>query len=172
MNTILKALAAVSAVSAMGLGASAAHAADATATATAEILEAVAIVNVGGTALDFGAIVPDAASSGSVVVAASTATTPSACNTVSCFGTVSAAPFQVTGSDGKTVDVSVPASVTLTRSGGTETMTASLSDSLGGTSTTLSGGSANFFVGGTLTVGAAQTAGVYNGTFTVSADYQ
>jgi hypothetical protein len=64
--------------------------------------------------------------------------------------------------------------VTLTRSGGTETM------SLGGFNSSPNGafqldtvtGQSSFTVGGTLTVGANQVPGTYAGSFTVSVEYQ
>ena len=81
--------------------------------------------------------------------------------------------FTVTGTPNANVVLTLPASATLTRSGGTETMSIGTFNSnpagafqLGGT------GSANFSVGGTLTVASGQVAGVYNGTFSVSVEYQ
>jgi hypothetical protein len=40
------------------------------------------------------------------------------------------------------------------------------------TATLSAGGTTNFTVGGTLTVGASQAAGVYTGTYTVNVNYQ
>ena len=40
-----------------------------------------------------------------------------------------------------------------------------------GNEVTLTGGSANFTVGGTLNIGVTQNAGVYEGDFTVQVDY-
>ena len=48
----------------------------------------------------------------------------------------------------------------------------SLTKSIAGNSVVLAAGNNPFSVGGTITLGANQASGVYNGQFTVSVDYQ
>lgn len=150
--------------------ASAANAATtATATATAEVLSTLAVS--ADSALSFGQI---AANTGGSVTVNADATVASTGGLVST-GTRAPAGFTVTGSKGSMVAVTLPsAPATLTRAGGTETMT------LSGWNTNPNGafqldaatGTANFAVGGTLAVASAQVAGVYSGTFVVSVEYQ
>ncbi len=73
----------------------------------------------------------------------------------------------MTGASGATYSVTIPATVSLTGPG--SAMTVTLTDPGAGT---LTGGTDTFNVGGTLAVGASQTAGSYSGTYTVSVNYQ
>ena len=75
----------------------------------------------------------------------------------------------VQGTDGAVVLVGGDPSVTLNGSLG-GTMTSSLTYSVPNITLGATGG--NFQVGGTLSVGANQTAGDYSGTFNVTANYQ
>jgi Mat/Ecp fimbriae major subunit len=160
----LKVLIASATIAALGLGATTANAATATATARAKILRQVTITNT--TALQFGTIVTGTAAS-TVVVSSTGART---CGTgLVCSGASSAAGFNVTGTSGQVVAVSVPARVTLSTTGG-DSMTASLAASA--SSLTLASNAASFSVGGTLSVGANQADGDYEGTFIATADYQ
>jgi hypothetical protein len=159
---MLKALAAT-AVVALGFSASAANAATASADATATILAQVSVAK--DTDLAFGTIAIGT-SGGTVAISTAGAR---ACGTgLVCSGTVGAAGFTITGVSGQNVGISVPASVSLS-DGGTNTMSASLTSSA---STLTLDGTDNFSVGGTLTVGAAQAAGAYTGTFAVTVNYQ
>ena len=160
---VLKAVIAGSLVASLGMGATAAQAATATATAKAKILRQVTVTNT--TDLQFGTIVSGTASS-TVVVSSTGART---CGTgLVCSSTSTAANFDVTGTSGQVVTVSVPASVTL--SSGTNSMTASLASS--NSSLTLAANAGSFSVGGTLSVGANQADGDYSGTFAATVDYQ
>jgi Mat/Ecp fimbriae major subunit len=162
-KNVLKAVIAGSLVASLGMGATAAHAATASATAKAKILRQVTVTNT--TDLQFGTIVSSPAAS-TVVVSTAGART---CGTgLLCSGTATAAGFNVTGTSGQVVTVSVPASVTLTF--GTFSMVADLATSA--TSLTLANSAGSFSVGGTLNVGADQDDGDYEGTFNVTADYQ
>ena len=81
----------------------------------------------------------------------------------------------IASSKGASVVLTLPATpATLTRSGGTETMSLSgfNSNPNGAFQLDATTGAANFSVGGTLTVASAQVAGVYSGTFQVSVEYQ
>ncbi len=139
---------------------------------TANILEALAISHVGANPLDFGDIIPN--TGGTVKILNSAAGTRSLesgdCELVGNAG--GSARFNITGHPNTAVDLSVDSNVTLTETvGGTETMTSTLS--LSSSSITLAGdGTGSIYVGGTLTIGAAQLVGTYNGTFDVTVSYQ
>jgi hypothetical protein len=162
-KNVLKAVIAGSLVASLGMGATAAHAATASATAKAKILRQVTVTNTSD--LQFGTIVSSPTAS-TVVISTTGARTCGA--GLVCSSTFSAANFDVTGTSGQVVAVSVPASVTLTS--GTLSMVANLSASA--TSLTLANNAGSFTVGGTLNVSANQSDGDYLGTFTVTADYQ
>ncbi|MDY7096876.1 MAG: DUF4402 domain-containing protein [Pseudomonadota bacterium] len=162
---------------ALGMG-SAAHAQDtASADATAEVLQALDLTLTSGS-LDFGAIVVNGAETLTLTPAGVMDCTN---KQVVCSGTTDNPLFTVTGTDGKDVTVNLPASsIDLTRVGGTTGAAAdtlvvdnftSSADTLTGAEVTLTGGSADFTVGGTLSIGATQNAGVYEGSFSVSVDY-
>ena len=163
MIKYVKAALASSVLVASVIGANTAHAATASADARANILQQVTVTS-DGSDLNFGTIVSGAAASTVAIDAAGSATCGSG---IVCSGTTSAAGFDVTGTTGETVDVSTDTTVTLT--GPTDTMTASLTPST--TSMVLSGSDA-FTVGGTLNVGAAQDDGAYVGNFNVTVSYQ
>ena len=137
------------------------------ATATANILTALGVTN--DTDLDFGDIVPDAASSEVTIAAtdlgARTLTSGSAVLVTTNEG--NSAQFTLSGED-QAVDLALVSSpITLTGTGSDMSADLVLSET--------SVGSASgdvFYVGGTLTVGAAQAAGSYSGTFEVTASYQ
>lgn len=163
MSKFIKAALASSVLVASVMGANAAHAATASADARANILQQVTVTS-DGSDLDFGTIVTGATAS-SVVISSAGALT---CGTgLVCSGTTSAAGFDVTGTTGEIVTVSSDTSVTLT--GPSDTMTASLTPSA--SSITLDG-TDGFTVGGTLAVGANQADGAYVGTFGVTVNYQ
>ncbi|MEL6542535.1 MAG: DUF4402 domain-containing protein [Pseudomonadota bacterium] len=151
-----------------------AHADTASADATAEILEALQLDLTEGS-LDFGAIVVNGADTLTLTAAG---TMDCANKQVVCSGTTDNPLFTVQGTDGKDVSINLPtAAVDLTRVGGTvgtaaDTLSVdSFTSSATGDEVTLSSGSATFTVGGTLSIGATQNAGVYEGSFDVSVDY-
>ncbi|MEP3723109.1 MAG: DUF4402 domain-containing protein, partial [Parasphingorhabdus sp.] len=140
MSKFIKAALASSVLAASVMGANAAQAATASADARANILQQVTVTS-DGSDLDFGTIVTGATAS-SVVISSAGALT---CGTgLVCSGTTSAAGFDVTGTTGEIVTVSSDASVTLT--GPSDTMTASLTPSA---STITLDGTDGFTVGGT-----------------------
>lgn len=145
-------------------GSNAAMAASADAQAKVKIVAPVTLVN--KIALDFGTVVSGTAASTVAVDAASART----CGTgLTCAGTPTASSFEVGGTSGEIVVITVPSTaVTLTSGANTMTVTGFTAVSpitLGATVTT-------FRVGGTLNVGANQAQGAYTGTFSVSANYQ
>jgi hypothetical protein len=167
MNKLFNAIAAGSAIAALGVGASAAQAADATATATAEILEQVTIVQAAD--LDFGTIVPSTTAASTVGIAANAAGTRTCGAGLTCAGTNASAQFDVTGSNGQTVDITDNGSSAVLTSGG-DTMGVSFAFS--SATLAMTGAAVPLYVGGTLNVGISQPTGVYTGTIAVSANYQ
>ena len=164
MKKLITVIAAGSAM--IALGTSGAQAATATATATAEILEQVTITQVSD--LDFGTIVPDATNLETVTVAANAAGTRN-CGILTCAGTVSSASFDVTGANGLNVDITGLGALTQLTSGGNN-----MPISLNGSAAVLAmtGAAVALYVGGDLDVAANQPAGVYSGSFDVTAEYQ
>ncbi len=144
----------------------AAFAATETASAEAEIIAAVELSPV--TDLDMGLVAVGAAGGNVTLDATSGTRTCSAALT--CVGTADRGSFQVTNaSDGLVIDITVDASTTLTGAGAPMALTLTPS----ATSITFdSAALETVFVGGDLAVGASQTAGVYTGTYNVSAEYQ
>jgi Mat/Ecp fimbriae major subunit len=141
-----------------------ANAATQTATAEVDILAPVTLSQTAG--LDFGIVAAGAASG--------TVTLPTGSNTrtcsvgLACVGTASRGVFSVTAVDTYVVNITVDASTVLTGAGTDMNLTLNP----GITSIVANGAAQTFYVGGTLTVGAAQAAGTYTGTYDVSANYQ
>lgn len=172
-KTIRLGAAGIAMFAALGMS-SVSHAQDtATATAEAEILEALELNLAEGT-LDFGSIVVNG---GDFLVLDPDGSMDCTGKDVVCVGTPNTPRFTVDGTADKAVSITLPTSITLTNTttGGTTgddamTVNAFTSDAAGN-EVTLTGGSAEFRVGGTLTIGATQNPGVYDATFNVSVDY-
>jgi Mat/Ecp fimbriae major subunit len=172
-NSMIKALASAAFLAA-SFGATSAQAATADADARATILTKVEVAKVAGTDLDFGVIAIGSLASGSATVKVENdGSRPAAnCGTgLVCSGTTDAAEFNITGSVGELIAISVPASVVLTHATTASTMSATLSTDAATGNHALTAGE-TFAVGGTLTVDSAQEAGAYTGTFTVEVTYQ
>jgi hypothetical protein len=148
--------------------------ASATATASATIVTPISIAKATNGDMSFGNIAVGA-SGGTVVLSPAGSRTETGGVTLptTVTGTVAAASFDVTGQGNYTYAITLPSSaVTLTRSGGSETMTIDNFTSTPDGTGTLSSGSDNIKVGATLNVGASQVAGTYTSdTFTVSVVY-
>jgi len=132
-----------------------------TGTANAQIVQALALAE--DTQLDFGDIIPDPAGD--------TVTVDRVADTQSCPASTCTAhargQWTVTGSD-QAVDVTITTNpISLTS--GANSMSANIDFPA---SITLAGGTATFFTGGDLTVGAAQADGAYSGTYELTVDYQ
>lgn len=152
-----------------------------TAQAKAEVTSQLSISDntgtVGGTTLNFGKIAVLAGSGGTCTLStANTVLASGGVNTIT--STTSNAIFTLTGTAARTYAITLPASATVTRAGGTETMTV---DNLkarpastgadGLTGTLDSFGTDSFTIGGQLNVAAAQPDGAYVGTFNVTVAY-
>lgn len=122
--------------------------------------------------MDFGYL--SATTSGTAVLDPATGTISTTGGVTLLGGSPAAALFTGAASGGSVVNIKLPnQAVTLTRVGGTETM--SLSNfTLDGPSKRVMAKSASFqfHVGGTLTLSAGQVEGSYVGTFSVTAQYQ
>ena len=144
-----------------------------TADASANILAALECTNASGEAgdLEFGDMV--AGSSESVVHMAPQSIGGRSLSfgdaTLMATDQGGSAQFDLTGLSSAVVEITVDASVTLDN-GSSSTM--DLVPVLNSSTVTLFGGIASFYVGGNLTVGANQPIGYYQGTFTVTAEYQ
>jgi Mat/Ecp fimbriae major subunit len=140
-----------------------ANAATTSATAEVDILAPVTLAQTAG--LDFGVVAAGGAAGSVTLTPASDVRT---CTGVACVGAANRGAFSVVGANGYTVVITVAPTTTLTGTG--SPMSLSL---LSSTPTVIASGlPQTFHVGGTLAVGAAQTAGSYTGTYSVSAEYQ
>lgn len=168
MRNVIR-LAAVGALAAVSFSTAASAATSASADATAEVLSTLSVIPT--QELDFGQIAVNG--DGDVVVGADGINSCGA--QLVCAGVRQAAAFDVLGTPGVGVTASVTdASVLLTHEvDNTKTfMLDSFTVNFPGGST-LVGGLTSFNVGGTLHVTSASAlAGVYNGTFNVSVEYQ
>jgi Mat/Ecp fimbriae major subunit len=141
-----------------------ANAATVSATAEVDILAPVTLAQTAG--LDFG-VVAAAAAAGTVTITP-VADTRTCSVGLACVGASNRGAFSVVGASSFTVAITVDASTTLIGAGAP--MSLALTPSTAAVVAT--GLPQTFHVGGTLTVGAAQAAGTYTGTYNVSADYQ
>lgn len=174
------------AIATAGLAPAGAQAASGTITAKANVLKPLQLT--GGGTVDFGTIVtPSTASfSGTFVIDASASQTSTFCASgFACTGTPAAAVFNLQGSNNNNITLNVPTTVTLTLQGGTgtpPTLTFTTKNSVSATNSANgnytiqlpNSGSPgrDFYVGGSVTIDQATVGGSYQGTFTVTADYQ
>ena len=121
--------------------------------------------------LDFGWI--SATAAGTIVLNPTDGSIATTGGVLPLGGTPRAAQFTGAASGNSVVNIKLPnRPVTLTRAGGTETISLSNFTLDGPDKRTMAQSpSFNFRVGGTLTVGANQTDGNYEGTFTVTVQY-
>lgn len=127
------------------------------------------------TDLNFGRIVRPPTGSGIVAVDASGVRSVSGGAVAVSTPTPTAATYSVAGEGGRIVSVAVPASFTMTRVGGAQTLAVTTVRSVAG-NLTLSGslgtaGSAPFAVGGSFPIANTTATGDYTGTFNVVVQY-
>ena len=171
------------------LSASPAHAQRVVANGSAEAIIVAPLALIANEALNFGRIAPGAAA-GTVTLNPDTL----ACTTtgpIARTGVCQPAEFSGMGTRKMTVRIQIPTTITLTRAGGTQTMTVNnlVLDTtpdltfLGGNGNGLGNGNRryeiaptngifDFRIGGRLNVGANQLGGIYNGSFAVTVQYQ
>ena len=122
--------------------------------------------------LDFGAIIPSA-TAGTVTLNPSTGAVALTAGLLQGTAPTSPAVFVGAGTAGRPALIRIPKNpVTLTRAGGTETMTVSNWTLDGASNRRIpTSRSFEFRVGGRLNVAANQAPGTYNGTFSVEVQY-
>ena len=143
-----------------------------TASSSATIIKPVKIIK--DLDLTFGTIATSSAP-GTVTIAADAIANATAALGVALApttGTRQAAKFTISGENDVNYGVTMPATATLTREDGSETMTITLSKNLKTTGNTLGASDATLYVGGVLAVLANQASGVYNGEFAVTVQYE
>ena len=172
MRNSLRFVAVGAALAAASFATSASAAATANATATAEILQSLTLT--ADSALDFGQI----AANGAGTVKVNADGTVVQTGTLVWTGTRVPAGFTVTGTKGASVIVTLPTTAATLYLGGITSSTTVMTldqfnkNPTGAFQLDATTGAAQFSVGGRLSVAAAQTAGVYSGTFAVSVEYQ
>lgn len=136
-------------------------------TAKAKIIQAATLEHQDG-ALDFGVLIADT-DGGSSTLSAVATPTPTDSGIKRATGAVSSDHFVLSNLDtATTYAVSIPASVTITKDGGSETMSVALALS---DATVTDVATKDLYVGGTLTVGANQAAGEYTGDYAMTVTY-
>jgi len=126
--------------------------------------------------LAFGTVVKPTSGSNTVTISTSSDTPAltGAGDAALATSTTSRADFTVGGEGGQTFSITAPASVNMTRSGGSETLAVTLTKSAA--SGSLSGsigsaGTASFDVGGAFTVNSSTVSGAYSGSFNTTVAY-
>lgn len=135
--------------------------------AKAKIIQAATLEHQDG-ALDFGVLIADT-DGGSSTLAAVAAPTAQDSGIKRAAGAVSSDHFVLSNLDADMAyTVAIPASATITKEGGSETMSVALTKSDASVTGVTS---KDIYVGGTLTVGGNQAAGVYTGSYTMTVTY-
>ncbi len=168
MSKFLRTTSLVATVAALALSTPAFAANTASANATVNIVSPLSLTN--NTGLNFGTVVGPFAGE---VVHVDTAGARTCPGTLTCSGnaSVSAASFTVTGTANQGVALTIPNSVTLNGSV-SGSLTVDLSGDKPADPTLDALGSANFAIGGKLTIPNGTVDGVYSNTFNVTANYQ
>ena len=174
MRNSLRIAALGAAVAVASLATSAQAASSASASATATILSALNVTNTAPLAFDTIAV----NGAGTVVVAPNGNISCTAGALVCPGFNSSAAAFKVTGDTGTNVAVTLPTTASIltlspwTGTGAAPTMTVDGFNTGFPSGSTIAATGTTFNVGGVLHVAAAQAAGAYSGTFSVSVNYQ
>ena len=141
--------------------------------ANAQILSAIALTV--GDPLEFGGIIPDGSTDGSVEITTAGVRNLTTVTGVTASTTPTAASYTVTGTGLVPYTITIPTAsfnITNTTGSGGETMAVTAMTCSDGLSHTFdASGNDAFTVGGTLTVPAAQEPGYYTGTFDVTVEY-
>lgn len=144
------------------------------ATATGTVIIPIAIAKI--TDLEFGSFAPGAG--GSVTLSPNGTRTATGAILSTVGATLAAAKFDVTGEGSSTYSIAYTGTSAELTSGANNMTLALVSDLTASaittgtvTTGTLTAGAQSIYVGGTLTVGAAQAAGTYTGTVAVVVEY-
>jgi hypothetical protein len=143
-----------------------AQAEDATGTATAVIRAAITLVEDQG--MDFGLITPNPAGDVLTITPAGAVTAAAGSDLA---GTPQGGGFTATGTALSAVTISFSTGDVLTGAG-VDMPLGTFTNDAGGSPAFDGAGDLDFDVGAQLTIGAAQAAGTYNGTYTATVDYQ
>jgi len=138
------------------------------ATSSATIVTPIAITN--SSDLAFGLLSPTAIA-GTVNLTDVESTVRSSTN-VTLLGTlpISSAKYTITGETGALYGINIPATISLTATGGTMIITTD--QSLLTTGNIMTAGNNFLYVGGTLAVGASQAPGAYSASYDVTVTYE
>lgn len=174
MSRLFKTALAAAAVSAVAAPALAQTSATQSTTATAKIVQPITLTK--NSDLAFGTVVKPTSGTNTITIneTSGTRTSGGGGDAALATSTTSRAAFSVGGEGGQAFSITVPSTATMTRSGGSETLTVNLTPT--GTSGSLSGslgsaGTATFGVGGNFDVGATTVSGSYSGSFNTTVAY-
>ena len=174
MSRSLKIALAAAALAAIAAPAMAQTSATQSTTASATIVQPITLTK--NSDLAFGTVVKPSSGTNTITIneTTGTRTLTGAGDAALATSTTSRATFTVGGEGGQTFSITVPSTATMTRSGGSETLTANLTGTAA--SGTLSGsigsaGSATFGVGGNFDVASTTVSGAYSGSFNVTVAY-
>lgn len=174
MTRLMKIAAVVAALSAFAAPAYAQSSATQSTTGSVKIIQPMTMAK--DTDLAFGSVVKPNSGTNTVAIDASNGT-----RALSGGGDAALAPstsgratYTVTGEGGQTFSITTPTTFDMTRQGGSETITVTLTKSAA--TGTLSGslgssGTATFGVGGSFSVASSTATGAYSGTFDVTVAY-
>jgi hypothetical protein len=155
-----------------GISGQVALAADATGNASANVLAPLTLTQAAGGDMQFGDVAGDNTLATTVVL--TTGGVASSGDGAYVANNGQAGTFNVTGGANLGYTIALPAAAITLNDGGANNMTVdTFTHSYGVGPGTLDGtGNDSFTVGATLNIGAAQPAGLYQGTYTVTVDYQ
>lgn len=119
--------------------------------------------------LNFGTVAKPGSGTGTITIPTNS-DTPQTANVTAQGTGQSRAAFTITGVPQANVNITVQSPMTLTRSGGSETMSIPLQSSAAGAQIG-AGGTVTFYVGGTATLASSTVNGAYSGSFNVTVAY-
>jgi hypothetical protein len=174
MSRFLKTALATAIVSAIAAPALAQTSATQSTTASATIVQPITLTK--NSDLAFGTVVKPTSGTNTITIdeTAGTRTKTGAGDAALATSTTSRAAFSVGGEGGQTFSITVPATATMTRSGGSETLTVNLvKTAVSGTLSNSIGtaGTASFGVGGNFDVVSTTVSGAYSGSFNTTVAY-
>lgn len=170
MTTLRNIILGAASLAALAAATSASAQSTATATGTASVTIIAPITLSKVTDMDFGKVVPNGTSAGTVALSAAASTTPTASGVTLLTSSKSAAKFTVGGTVGQTYALTLPASAVNLGFTGLDVDTFTSATAGSGT-ISATAASNDIYVGATLHVPATVTAGTYSGAFNVSVNY-
>jgi hypothetical protein len=122
--------------------------------------------------LVFGAVVRPTSGSGTISIDANSGNVQTAggVSVASVGGPATRASYTVEGVPNRNIQVTLPNNFSMTRTGGSETLTVTLTSSMGGGQIPGSG-SVNVYVGGQVVLSSTTVAGAYTGNFSMTVAY-